>query len=86
MPKNAQEVRFLKYCVKKGEEKARVYYSRTAGGVWIYAKEYGNELYPIFKDEAETINKTDTMTDYHCKDSVFIGEDHRLFPKLKSLG
>lgn len=78
-------IRFLKFKVVNDKLKtsAKVHYSldnRTDGRkcVTIYAKEYGHQLSKVFVDDA-VINDTDTMTDYFCKDTIRLFEDHPLY-------
>ncbi len=79
-------VRFLKYCVKKGNLSARVHYSAQVGDgerwktmVTVYAKDYSSDLAEIFA--GDYTNNTDTMTDYFDKGSVQILENHPLYPE-----
>lgn len=78
-------IRFLKHKVINDTTKqsARVTYSldnRTDGRkcVTIYAKEYGAQLSKVV-DPKLVSNQTDTMTDYFCKDTVRLFEDHPLY-------
>lgn len=73
MKKNA--IRLMKHYVTDGTTKARAWYSldnntRNPLCVTIYAKDYGNQLYPIFGDIVK--NDTDIMTDYFEKDRVVL--------------
>jgi hypothetical protein len=84
------KVRFLKFKVTNDAAgaSAKVSYSldnRTDGRkcVTIYAKEYGRELSKVFVDEPVQ-NDTDTMTDYFCKDTVRLFEDHPMYAEARA--
>ena len=71
------QIKFQKYYVAAGADKARVFYSKGAlidgrQCVTLYAKDYGNALGRIFADGYQ--NDTDLMTDYFDKGLV------RIFP------
>ena len=77
------KVKFQKFYVTNGIEKARVFYSldnRTDGRpcVTIYDKDYGHALGRIFSGD-EYQNDTDTMTDYFDKGTVRLFEGHPLY-------
>jgi hypothetical protein len=76
----AEMIKFNKYNVTNGTEKARVHYminNRIDGRecVTIYAKGYDDSL--SFIDGV--INNTDTMTDYFEKDRVYIFKGNPLY-------
>jgi hypothetical protein len=75
-------IKFQKFYVTNGVEKARVWYSKSARidgrpHVTIYAKDYDRALGRIFADGYR--NDTDTMTDYFDKGSVVLFDDHPLY-------
>ena len=76
------QIRFNKYHVTDGVNKARVFYSldnRTDGRkcVTIYAKDFGSALSKIFATEYQ--NDSDSMTDYFDEGKVVLFEDHSLY-------
>ena len=75
-------IKFNKFNVTNGTDKARVHYSQytRADGrkcVTIYAKDYDRALGRIFNDEY--VNETDLMTDYFEKGRVVLFADHALY-------
>jgi hypothetical protein len=75
-------IKFQKFYVTNGTEKARVWYSKSARidgrkAVTIYAKDYDRALGRIFVDGYR--NDTDTMTDYFDEGSVVLFDDHPLY-------
>lgn len=81
-------IKFNKYNITNGTVKARVWYSldnRVDGRscVTIYAKDYSNlALEEIFA--GETINNTDTMTDYFEKSRVVLFPDHPFYSAARA--
>lgn len=81
-------VKFQKFCVTNGTEKARVFYSldnRTDGRkcVTLYAKDYGHALGRVV-DADSYRNDTDLMTDYFDKGKVVLFEDHPLYAAARA--
>lgn len=85
-------IKFSKHSVSSNSHKAKVFYSRN---VWaqsapdmpvatinIYAKEYGDQLKPLF---AKTRNDTDTRTDYFETDKVTFYEGSAMYDELDAL-
>lgn len=86
-PVAATAVRFLKFSVTNGTDKARVHYSldnRTDGRkcVTIYAKDYDRALGRIIAEGYK--NDTDTQTDYFDKGCVRIFEDSPLYAAARA--
>jgi hypothetical protein len=82
-------IKFQKFYVTNGVEKARVHYSldnRVDGkkAVTVYAKDYGHALGRVFADAANYQNDTDTMTDYFDKGRVVLFEGHSLYPAARA--
>jgi hypothetical protein len=80
-------IKFQKFYVTNGTDKARVYYSHatlTNGKecVTLYAKDYDRALGRIFSEGYE--NDTDIMTDYFEKGLVRIYADNPLFEAAKA--
>jgi len=80
-------VKFNKFNVTNGTDKAKVYYSldnRTDGRkcVTIYAKDYGHALGRVIGDSYE--NNTDTQTDYFDKGAVRLFEGHPLYAAARA--
>lgn len=76
-------IKFNKYHVTNGTDKARCHYSldnRVDGRkcVTIYAKDYDRALGRIFAD-GEYKNDSDSMTDYFDQGRVVLFEDHPLY-------
>jgi hypothetical protein len=81
------EIKFNKFNVTNGTDKARVHYcldNRTDKRecVTIYAKDYDRALRRIF-DDGYT-NDTDTSTDYFEKGRVVLFADHPLYLKARA--
>ena len=79
-------IKFFKKSIKKDNIKVKVNYSysETIDGlerITIYEKDWSHNLAKIFKD---TINNSDTLTDYHEAMRVKIFPDNPLFKKLKA--
>ncbi len=82
-------IKFFKKSIKKDSIKVKVNYSysrpdETFDGlerITIYEKDWSHNLAKIFKD---TINDSDTLTDYHEAMKVKIFSDNPLFKKLKA--
>jgi hypothetical protein len=85
-------IKFDKHCVSGDNHKAKVFYSRN---VWaqsakdmpvatinIYAKEYGEQLKPLF---AKTRNDSDMLTDYIETDKVTFYEGSAMYDELDIL-
>jgi hypothetical protein len=77
-------VKFNKFNVANGTDKARVHYSHgfIIGGrecVTIYAKDYGHALGRVFAGSEEYQNDTDSQTDYFDKGRVRIFPDSPLW-------
>ena len=75
-------IKFNKFNVTNGTDKARVHYSldnRVDGlkAVTIYAKDYDRALGRIFADDYT--NNPDSMTDYFEKGRVVLFEGHALY-------
>jgi hypothetical protein len=75
-------IKFNKFNVTNGTDKAKVHYSLDNRGdgracVTIFAKDYGHALGHIFFEEY--INNTDSMTDYFEKGRVVLFADHPLY-------
>lgn len=75
-------IKFNKYHVTDGTDKARCHYSldnRTDGRkcVTIYARDYGHTLGNLVP--ASYINDTDSITDYFDKGRVVLFEDNPLY-------
>jgi hypothetical protein len=80
-------IKFNKFNVTNGTDKAKVHYSldnRCDGRacVTIYAKDYDRALGHIFFEEY--INNTDTMTDYFDKGRVVLFADHPLYAAART--
>lgn len=81
-------VKFQKYRVVKGAEKARVHYSldnRTDGKkcVTIYDKDYGHALSRVLGSDAYK-NETDIQTDYFEKGCAVLFEGHPLYAEARA--
>jgi hypothetical protein len=77
-------IKFNRFNVSNGTDKARVHYSldnRVDGRacVTIYAKDYDRALGRIFVEGNDYRNETDTMTDYFEKGRVVLFEAHPLY-------
>jgi hypothetical protein len=75
-------IKFNKFNVTNGTDKARVFYSQytRADGqkcVVIYSKDYDRALGRIFSDEY--VNNTDSMTDYFERGQVVLLAGHPLY-------
>jgi hypothetical protein len=80
-------IKFNKFNVTNGTEKAKVHYSldnRNDGRacVTIYAKDYDRALGRVF--DGEYTNNTDTMTDYFDKGRVVLFADHPLYAAARA--
>lgn len=80
-------IKFNKYNVTNGQQKARVFYSldNRADGrkcVTMYAKDYDRSLGKIFADEYK--NDTDSMTDYFDQGRVVLFESHPLYAAARA--
>lgn len=76
-------VKFNKYCVTNGAEKARVFYSldnRTDGRkcVTLYAKDYGHALSRVLGSDVYK-NDTDSQSDYFDQGRAVLFETHPLY-------
>lgn len=83
----ATKIKFNKYHVTDGENKARCFYSldnRCDGRkcVTIYAKDYSRKLGAIFSDDYQ--NDTDSQTDYFDKGKVVLFEDHPHYAEARA--
>ncbi len=79
---NNTTVKFNKFNVTNGTDKARVFYSldgHVSGRkvVTLYAKGYAQGLGKMFAGEVK--NASDSTTDYFEKDTVRLFEDHPLY-------
>jgi glucuronate isomerase len=82
-------IKFFKKSIKKDNIKVKVNYSysrpdETIDGlerITIYETDWSHNLAKIFKD---TINNSDTLTDYHEAMRVKILPNNPLFNKLKA--
>ncbi len=80
-------IKFNKFNVTNGTDKARVFYSldnRVDGRrvVTLYAKDYMHALAPIFHSDTE--NNSDYQTDYVETDMVRIFEDNPLYAAARA--
>jgi hypothetical protein len=80
-------IKFNKFNVTNGTDKAKVHYSldnRCDGRacVTIYAKDYDRALGRVF--DGEYTNNTDTMTDYFDKGRVVLFADHPLYAAARA--
>lgn len=82
-------IKFNKYNITDGTNKARVHYSRNVSAkdlstkvIAIYAKDYGNQLTTLFNNVR---NDTDLMTDYIETDKVTTYEGSSLYNQLDAL-
>lgn len=80
-------IKFNKFNVTNGTDKAKVHYSldnRFDGRacVTIYAKDYDRSMGRIF--DGEYTNNTDTMTDYFDKGRVVLFADHALYAAARA--
>lgn len=80
-------VKFNRYHVTNGTQKARVFYSLDNRAddrkcVTLYAKDYGRQLGEIFPDNYE--NDSNPMTDYFDKGRVRLFEDHPLYAAARA--
>ena len=80
-------IKFNKYHVTDGIEKARCFYSLDNRAdrrecVTIFAKDFGHALDNIFPDDYH--NDTDMMTDYFDKGHVDLFEDHPEYEKARA--
>jgi hypothetical protein len=87
-PAASATVKFRKYYVSKGAEKARVHYSvdnRTDGRkcVTLYAKDYGHALSRVLGPDVYK-NDTDYQTDYFDKGRAVLFEDHPLYAAARA--
>jgi len=83
-------IKFLKFCVKNGENSARVFYSldnRIDGRkcVTIYAKDYDGALGKVFAGSGDYINNTDIITDYFERGKVVLFETNPLYATARSV-
>ena len=81
-------IKFNKFNVTNGTEKARVFYSldnRVDGRkcVTIYAKDFGGALARII-DSGEYLNDTDSQSDYFDKGRVVLFEGHPLYAAARA--
>ncbi len=81
-------IKFKKFFVSNGVEKARVHYSvdnRIDGRkcVTIYAKDYDGALGRVIADGY--VNETDTMTDYFEKGRVVLFEGNPLYQAARDV-
>lgn len=81
-------IKFNKFNVTNGTEKARCHYSldnRVDGRkcVTIYAKDYGHSLGRVI-DSGDYQNDTDTQTDYFDKGRVVLFEGHPLYTAARA--
>ena len=82
MSQATQTVRFNKFHVTDGVNKARCFYSldnRVDGRncVTIYARDFGSTLGAIFYDEYK--NESDSQTDYFDEGKAVLFEDHPMY-------
>ena len=80
-------IKFNKYNVTNGTDKAKISYSLDNRGdkrscVTIYAKDYDRALGRIFPDEYT--NNSDMMTDYFEKGRVVFFDDHPLYAAARA--
>ena len=80
-------VKFMKFYVTNGHEKARVFYSldnRRDGRqcVTLYAKDYDRKLGLILADAYK--NDTDIMTDYFDHGRAVLFTDHPLYAAARA--
>ena len=85
-------VKFSKHAITTSNNKARVTYSRNiwaqsapdmpVATITLYAKDYGNQLSPIF---GKTRNDSDPMTDYIETDRVTFYEGSAMYDELDVL-
>ena len=86
----ATKIKFNKFNVTNGTDKARVYYSldnRYDGrkAVNISDKDYGHALGRVFAEANVSYrNETDSMTDYFDKGRVTIFEDNPLYAQARA--
>lgn len=86
--KDAPAVKFQKFYVTNGAEKARVHYSLDnrvdrRKCVTLYAKDYGHALGRVLAG-ADYQNDTDLMTDYFDKGRVVLFENHPLYAAARA--
>lgn len=83
-------IKFNKFNVTNGTEKARVFYSldNRADGrkcVTLYSKDYGHSLGRVFEGSAGAYqNDTDLMTDYFDKGRVVLFENDQNYAAARS--
>jgi hypothetical protein len=82
-------IKFNKFNVTNGTDKARVHYSldnRTDRRecVTIYSKDYGHQLGRVFCGDDGYKNDTDSMTDYFDKGRVVLFADHPLYAAARA--
>lgn len=82
-------IKFNKFNVTNGTDKARVHYfldNRTDRRecVTIYAKDYDRSLGRVFADCDDYQNNTDTQTDYFDKGRVVLFADHPLYAAARA--
>ena len=80
-------IKFNKFNVTNGTDKARVHYSvdnrkDDRKCVTLYAKDYGHALGRVI--DGDYINDTDTQTDYFDHGRVVLFEDHPLYPAARA--
>ena len=80
-------IKFNKYNVTNGVDKAKVSYSLDNRGdhrpcVTLYAKDYDRALGRIFNDEYT--NNSDSQTDYFEKGRVVLFDDHPLYAAARA--
>lgn len=86
-------IKFNKYSVSTASHKARVHYSRNVSAqsvaagmpiavINIYAKDYGDQLKPIF---AKTRNDSNSQTDYFETDKITFYEGSAIYDELDVL-
>jgi len=73
-------IKFMKFYVTDGENKAKVHYSTSVmldgkACVTLYARDYGHCLGRMFPENYQ--NDTDSMTDYFEKGRVRISQDNQ---------
>lgn len=80
-------IKFNKYNVTNGTDKAKISYSLDNRGdhrpcVTLYAKDYNRVLGRIFNNEYT--NNSDMMTDYFEKGRVVLFDDHPLYATARA--